>query len=151
MASIDTQVPPAQRRGSSDVAPGAVVRTLLGVASVGVTAWLVATWVRYGLIERDDLGLICDVTPAPWWCDVRMLVIQAFMHDAFGIASVMCAVLALWRRSRPLAHLAVASGVVGIVLYNFTWAGLGVIGGAMLLARLHRPRQQHGKAEQHAR
>jgi glycerol uptake facilitator-like aquaporin len=128
-----------------------LVSTLLGLAVVGVGAWLMATWIRYGLIERDDLGPICEAVSPPWWCDARMLVIQAFLHDVFGLASVASAILALWRRSRALAYLAVASGVVGMVLYNFTWAGAGVIGGAMILARHARPRQQHGEADQHAR
>jgi glycerol uptake facilitator-like aquaporin len=128
-----------------------LVSTLSGLAVVGGGAWLAATWVRYGLIERHDLGSICDAVSAPWWCDARRLVIQAFLHDVFGLASIAVAVLALWRRSRPLAYLAVASGVVGMVLYNFTWAGAGVIGGAMILARHARPRQQDGEAEQHAR
>lgn len=125
--------------------------TLLGLTVVGGGAWVAATWVRYGLIERDDLGPICDAVSSPWWCDARMLLIQAFVHDVFGLASVAGVILALWRRSRALAYLAVAIGVVGMVLYNFTWAGAGVIGGAMVLARHTRPRQQHGETEQHAR
>jgi glycerol uptake facilitator-like aquaporin len=127
------------------------MRTLLGLGSVGAVAWLAAAAVRYGLVEREDLGAVCDAAMAPWWCQVRMLVIRAFVHDVFGLASLACAAAALWRRSRRLACAAVAIGVVGMVLYNFTWAGAGVIGGAMVLARLGGPREQHGKAEHHAR
>ncbi|MCE3284805.1 MAG: hypothetical protein K0R70_1061 [Steroidobacteraceae bacterium] len=132
-------------------APRSLVRTILALALVGAAAWLAANAVRYGLVERDDLGPVCDAATAPWWCHVRMLVIRAFVHDVFGLASLACAAAASWRRSRWLAHAAVAVGVVGMVLYNFTWAGAGVIGGAMVLARLGGPWQQHGEPEHHAR
>ena len=131
--------------------PRALSRTLLGLTVVATCAWLAAREVRYGLVERGDLGPICDAAGPPWWCTVRVVVIQAFLHDAFGLASVACAALALWRRSRLLAYAAVASGVVGMVLYNFTWAGLGVVAGAMILARHQDPRHQDGEPEQHAR
>ena len=131
--------------------PRSLARTLVGLTGVGACAWFAASQIRYGLVERGDLGPICDAVGAPWWCTVRVIVIQAFLHDAFGLASVACAALALWRRSRLVAYVAVASGVVGMVLYNFTWAGAGVIAGAMILARHPDPRQQHGEPEQHAR
>ena len=133
------------------VTPRSLMRTILGLALVGGAAWLVATAVRYGLVEREDLGAVCDAATEPWWCHARMFVIRAFLHDVFGLASVACAAAALWRRSRRLAYAAVAVGVVGMVLYNFTWAGAGVIGGAMVLARLGGPWEQHGKPEHHAR
>ena len=131
--------------------PRSLSRTLAGLVVVGTCAWLAATKLRYGLVERGDLGPICDAGGAPWWCTVRALVIRAFLHDAFGLASPPCAALPLWRRSRALAYVAVACGVVGMVLYNFTWAGAGVIAGAMLLSRHQDPRDQDGKPEQHAR
>jgi hypothetical protein len=133
------------------LAPRLLTRMILGLTLVGVAAWLAATAVRYGLVERDDLGVVCDAATAHWWCHARMLVIRAFVHDVFGLASLACAAAALWRRSRRLAYAAVAVGVVGMVLYNFTWAGAGVIGGAMVLARLRGPGEQHGKPEHHAR
>ena len=78
------------------------MRTILGLALVGGSAWLAATAVRYGLVEREDLGAVCDAATAPWWCHARMLVIRAFLHDVFGLVSVACAAAALWRRSRRL-------------------------------------------------
>lgn len=114
----------------------AFARTIGSLALTGLLAYGIASIVRYGLIEREDLGPVCDAASAPWWCDARMLVIRAFLNDVFGWASVVCAAFALWRRSRGLAHLAVAVGTAGMVLYNFTWAGVGGIAGAMVLARL---------------
>ena len=124
------------------------------IVKIGVTvlaAFAVAAAARYGLVERDDLGPACDVLSAPWWCELRMLVIRAFVNDVFGRASVALAALALWRRSAVAAHLAVAVGTCGMVLYSFTWSGVGVLGGAMVLARLQGQWAQDREAEQGAR
>jgi len=115
------------------------------IATIAVTvvvAYVVAATVRYGLVEREDLGLLCDSPAAPWWCSVRLLVIQAFLHDVFGLSSVALAAGAAWRRSGAVAVLAVAVGTIGMVLYGFTWSGIGVLGGALVLARLQGQWQQ---------
>lgn len=119
-------------------ASGVVAR----VAATMAVAYASAAAVRYGLVERDELGLLCDSAAAPWWCGLRLLVIQAFVHGVFGLASVALAALAVWRRSAVAATLAVAVGTFGMVLYGFTWSGVGVLGGALALARLQDGRQQ---------
>ena len=83
-------------------------RVIATVALAGIVAYIVAATVRYGLIEREDLGLLCDTPAAPWWCSVRLLIIRAFLHDVFGLTSVALAVIAAWRRSGTFA---VAAGL----------------------------------------
>ena len=117
-------------------------RAILRIATTGVLAYAVAATVRYGVIEREDLGLLCQSATPPWWCALRLLVIQAFIHDVFGLSSVALAALAAWRRSTVAAILAVAIGTVGMVLYGFSWSGAGVLGGALVLARLQGQWQQ---------
>lgn len=124
------------------VAPAA--RTIVWVAATVLVGYAVGAVVRYGLIEREDLGLVCQSQGAPWWCDARLLVIHAFLWQLFGLASVALAAYAAWRRSGPAAVLAVAVGTFGMVLYGFTFAGFGVLGGALVLAHLQGERQQHG-------
>lgn len=119
------------------------------VATV-VVAYAIATAVRFGLVERDDLGSICQSAASPWWCDLRMLVIRGFLNDVFGRASLVLAALAIWRRSALAATLAVAIGTFGMVLYSFTWSGIGMLGGALVLARLQGQWQQHAQSEQRA-
>src|SRR5262245_6071164 len=114
-------------------------------------ACAVAFAVRWGLVERDDLGTVCDAVTAPCWCELRMLVIRTFLNDIPGRASVILAGLAFWRRSPVVAYLALAIGTWGMVLYTFTWSGVGVLGGAMALARLQGQGQENGRAEQEAR
>ena len=117
--------------------------TIVRIAVTGAFAYAVAATVRYGLIEREDLGLVCQSASPPWWCALRLLVIQAFIHDVFGLSSVALAALAAWRRSAVAAILAVAIGTFGMVLYGFTWSGVGVLGGALVLARLQGQWQQN--------
>jgi len=127
------------------------MRAFAQIVATVVVAYAIATAVRYGLVERDDLGSICQSAASPWWCDLRMLVIRGFLNDAFGRASLVLAALAIWRRSVVAATLAVAIGTFGMVLYSFTWSGIGVLGGALVLARLQGQWQQHAQAEQRAR
>ena len=126
-------------------------RAFVRIAATIVVAYAIATAVRYGLVERDDLGSICQSAASPWWCDLRLLVIRGFLNDVFGRASLVLAALAIWRRSAVAATLAVAIGTFGMVLYSFTWSGIGMLGGAMVLARLQGQWQQHAQSEQRAR
>lgn len=122
--------------------PRQAARAIVTIASTVAVAYATAAAVRYGFIEREDLGLLCQGASPPWWCGMRLLVIQAFLHDVFGLASVALAALAAWRRSTVAATLAVAVGTFGMVLYGFTWSGIGVLGGALVLARLRGQWQQ---------
>ena len=126
-------------------------RAIVGIFLTVLVACALAAAARWGLVERDDVGTVCDAVAAPWWCELRMLVIRAFLNDAFGRASVILAGVALWRRSATAAYLALAIGTWGMVLYTFTWSGVGVLGGALALARLQDDREQDRGAEQEAR
>ena len=143
------QYPPrlATATGSDDVQADTGLlkqagRVVTKIAVTGSSAYIAAAAVRYGLTVRENLGLLCDTQAAPWWCSVRLLIIKAFLHDVFGLTSVALAAIAAWRRSGALAVAAVAVGTVGMVLYGFTWSGVGVLGGALVLARLQGQWQQ---------
>jgi hypothetical protein len=125
-------------------------RTILAIVLVVLLAYGSATAIRYGLIERSDLGPTCDATGAPWWCSVRMMVIRAFLHQVFGVASVACAAAAAWRRSAILAWSAVVVGTWGMVLYDFTLSAAGMLAGALVVARLQGEWREHASPEQHA-
>ena len=129
---------------------GHATRAFVRIVATVIVAYAIATAIRFGLVERDDLGSICQSVASPWWCDLRMLVIRGFLDDVYGRASLVLAALAIWRRSAVAATLAVASGTFGMVLYSFTWSGIGLLGGALVLARLQGQWQQHAQSEQHA-
>jgi hypothetical protein len=114
---------------------GQVALTVLAAAALAFA-------LRIGLVERDDLGSLCPAGQAPWWCGLRLLVVRAFQLNVFGITSIALAVLAAWRRSAVAAYGAVAIGTVGMVLYGFIWSAIGLLGGALVLARLQGQWQQ---------
>ena len=120
---------------------------LAGVAATAVVAWLVAAWLRDGLVARDDLGALCASASAPGWCALRQLVILAFLNHVFSFTSVALVVVAAWRRSRFAAHAAIAAGIAGLVLWDHGWSALGVLGGALLAARLQGERDEQAQAE----
>jgi hypothetical protein len=122
-------------------------RSLRLAAVVMVVAYGAGAALRYGLIEREDLGLLCESAPLPAWCAARLFVIRAFLHDAFAIASLVSLCVAVWRRAVPFALSAIALGTVGMVLYGFTWSGVGVLGGLLVSGRLQADRDQHGERE----
>ena len=126
---------------------GVGMRALRRVIPAALVGYAIGAALRYGLVEREDLGLLCESLSPPAWCALRLLVIRAFLLDVFGWSSVVLAALAWWRRSEPAAWGAVAVGTLGMVLYGFTWSGVGVLGGLLLSARLQADRQQHGETE----
>ncbi len=130
--------------------PAPLARSLLVTCATVALAFGLATAVRHGLIERDDLGPACDVADPAWWCAVRIAFIRAFVHGIYGYASLaLAASAAWWRRSWP-ACAALVVGTFGMVLYDFTWSGAGVVVAVLVLAHLRGQWQPHGEAEQHA-
>ena len=123
-------------------------RALLGLALAVLAAWGTAAGVRYGLIQRDDLGAICEApgSGAPGWCAVRLMFIHGFVYDVYAWASLAFAALAFWRRSPVAAYAGVALGTWGMVLYSFTWSAVGFLAGALAFARVQDERHQHREA-----
>ena len=125
----------------------ATSRVLGRVILVGILAFAFAMLLRHGLVERDDVGAACESAGAPAWCALRILVIRGFLHGIYGLSSLVFAALAAWRGSPRLADLAIAVGTLGMVLYDFTWSGAGVIGGVLVRAGLERERQENAEPE----
>ena len=125
----------------------ATSRVLGRVILIGILAFAFAMLLRHGLVERDDVGAACESAGAPAWCALRMLVIRGFLHGIYGLSSLVLTALAAWRRSSRLANLAIALGTLGMVLYDFTWSGAGVIGGVLVRAGLERKRQENAETE----
>ena len=104
-----------------------------------VLAGLAAAWLRYGLIEQPALAQLCAAAPAPAWCAMRQTLVLGFLHDAYGIAALVVAALALLRRSRALAALAAALGAFALQLYNFEPGALALLLGCLRLVQLTAP------------
>lgn len=121
-----------------------------------VVALLVA-WLRYGVVEPATMAQQCGGAHDPWWCVWRQWLVLGFLYDVYGIAAVLAAALALWRRRIGLAWLAAALGLLALQLYCFESGALAVLAGSLRLLRLqaaslapveqHRPGQQQVQAQ----
>jgi hypothetical protein len=101
-----------------------------------VLAGLGAAWLRYGLIEPPAMAQTCTAAQAPAWCALRQALVLGFLHEVYGIAAILAAVLALLRRSRGLAWLAAALGAFALQFYNYEPGALALLAGCLRLVHL---------------
>lgn len=95
-----------------------------------------AAWLRYGLIEQPALADLCSTANVPAWCPLRQALVLGFLHEAYGVAALAIAALALWRRSIALAAFAATLGGFALVLYNFEPGAVALLLGCLRLVRL---------------
>jgi hypothetical protein len=116
-------------------APFTSARPLGGIA-LAVAAALFGLGVRYGFIEPEQMGAACEQA-GPWWCVLRRVLMFAVGWNAIGLAALACALLSFLpdpRRHATAAHVALALGGAGLVLYNATTASAAVVLALVALA-----------------
>ncbi|NID17445.1 hypothetical protein [Luteibacter yeojuensis] len=118
-----------------------VVRTALPWAVIVAVA-AVAALTRYAFIEPPPMAHACEAQGGPWWCGVREAVVQGFLHNAYGYAAVLAALLAVFWRHTFAAALAVCLGAIALQLYCYEGGALAVLIGTLRLVRV----QYGGKA-----
>ncbi|MBU6248857.1 MAG: hypothetical protein KGN77_13985 [Xanthomonadaceae bacterium] len=128
-------------------------RQVLAWTSV-LAAGAAAAAVRYGFIEPPALGERCaaGATYLPDWCAWRELVVQGFLHDAYGVAALVATALAMLRPRRWTATLAAGLGLAATVLYCYETGALALLAGSLLLVREDdpartRPPRRHGEQD----
>lgn len=118
---------------------------------------LLVAWLRYGVVEPGSMAQQCGAGAGPWWCSWRHALVLGFLYDVYGIAALLAAAVALWRKHLWLAWLGAALGIVALQLYCFESGALALLIGCLRLLRLqatgpapveqHRQRQQQVHAE----
>jgi hypothetical protein len=106
------------------------------VITVGFLALGYAIYLRYLVLEQNQIGLACDAGLRTWVCLSRTAVMASFEHGVFGWVSLTAAVLAVIRPSVPLFTIGLAASAFGIVLHN---AGLSGFAAALLILCFARP------------
>lgn len=118
------------------------VQPLPGLVLAGVFAAM--GWVcRTQLIEPEAVALRCTTDGAPWWCAVRMAIIQASWWGGVGVVALGLAVVAgglLWRSRRPAIPAMAALGVggFGAALYHPTLSCLALVLAMLILIQDRR-------------
>ncbi|HUH31324.1 MAG TPA: hypothetical protein VLZ55_08170 [Rhodanobacter sp.] len=98
-----------------------------------------AAWLRYGLIESSTLGQLCSEAGSPWWCSWRQALVLGFLHNVYGSAALVAALLAMVSRRGAVAWLASALGLFALVLYCFQSGAIALLIGSLRLLRAQVP------------
>jgi hypothetical protein len=109
------------------------------VIVVGAAALGLALYMRYGLIEPSSVGLACDGGGLATVCTVRRVFVGIFVHNGFSIAALIATALALLRPNIVMVAVALAAGLLGVVLYNTGLAALALSLLPLVLARAAPP------------
>jgi hypothetical protein len=106
----------------------------LAVVALVIVATLL---VRYRLIEPMNIASLCERDDAPGWCWLRKAFVFLFAQKPYpaAAAAIVFGVWSTIARSRTLAFAALSFGFVGMLLYRFDAAVLGVLLAALVIAR----------------
>lgn len=127
-----------------------------------LTPWLLiaaagglAATVRFLFIEPAAIGETCEAHAALWWCSLRLVLVQGFLHHVYGCAAVAVAIASLVARRPWLAVLAAALGVFAMVLYDVELGAFALLVGVLREARLRTggspfDKNDHGQQHVHA-
>jgi hypothetical protein len=102
---------------------------------LAATALGLAAALRYLLIEQPEYGWACQSLSPPWWCPLRLAVIEAVRFGLVGFVALAAGLMALWRESHSAALFAVAAGAAGLILYVPEPAAGGALLGALAIVR----------------
>jgi hypothetical protein len=119
--------PPGRRRffRAAWLTPLIVGAVALGIGLAG----------RYLWIEPREMGLACSDLPPPWWCASREAAVHIHEWNGWGLASLLAGIIALIFRVYWLALVALAVGLMGLVLYNAGLAAVGLLAALILIVR----------------
>jgi len=90
---------------------------------------------RYRLVEPLPVATLCEREDGPAWCWLRKALVFLFAQNLAGMAAIVLGVWCTITRSRTLAFAALCFGAVGLVLYRFDSAVIGVLLAGLMLAR----------------
>lgn len=107
---------------------------VLKLALSGLAILGAALWLRYGLVELEELSLRCAQTGGAD-CLVRDAAIALFNQQRLGYFGLAAAVLSLIPRLRPLAWLGWGAGIAGLVLYCWDLSAPAVVLSLLVLTR----------------
>ena len=114
--------------------PSARATNLLLIIGFGAVGY--ALYVRYMGIEQSQVGLACNAGLDTWMCTQRRVFAALFDRSLIGAAAVVLAAIHLLRPTLIIFALALATALMGLVLYNTVLSSLAV--GLLLLSFARR-------------
>jgi hypothetical protein len=104
---------------------------------VGVVALVMAGTLlaKYRLVEPLPVATLCERDDAPSYCLIRHAFVFLFAQNVAGMAAIVFGVWCTITRSRLFAFAALSFGAIGLLLYRFDSAVIGVLLALLVLAR----------------
>jgi hypothetical protein len=116
------------------------LRGAAGWVALLAAAFALAAWLRYGVIQPQQIGIACAQADAPGWCQARQWLISAQHYRIWGWVGLGCAIAGLfWGGKLAGGRLFVALGLcfaaLALVLYNATLGAPAMVIGLLALLR----------------
>lgn len=99
-------------------------------------SFALAAWLRYGVIQPQQIGLACGQAEAPGWCTPRQWLIAAQHYRVWGWVGLAAAAVGLVLRFRAATAFGIVCAALALVLYNATLGAPAMV--IALLALLRR-------------
>ena len=117
------------------------IRRALSWAAVLAFGFALGCWLRYGVIQPEDMGIACGQADAPGWCTPRQWLILCQHYRVWGWVAVAAGAAGLFLTLPPaLARAIIAVACVfsglALILYNATLGAPALV--LTLLALLRR-------------
>ena len=124
-----------------DVPRNWTIRRALSWGAVPAFGFALAFWLRYGVIQPEEIGILCGQADAPGWCAPRQWLILGQYYEIWGWVALVSAALGLFAPlPAPLLRIVLAAALVfsalAVILYNTTLGALALV--LTLLALLRR-------------
>ena len=114
------------------------LRRLVHDIAPALVAGAFALALRHLVVEPAAIAHLCD--PQPWqgWCRLRSALLQLFVQQRIGWFALAVAVLAFATAKALPARIALAAGLVGLILYSYEPSAVAVLLAALALVRSRR-------------
>ncbi|HET6161421.1 MAG TPA: hypothetical protein VFE34_23970 [Dongiaceae bacterium] len=124
-----------------DVASHWTIRRALAWAAIPAFGFALALWLRYGVIQPEDIGILCGQTDAPTWCTPRQWLLVMQTYFVWGWIALASGAIALVIPLPPpvlrtVLAIAALFSALALILYNSTLGAVGLV--LTLLALLRR-------------
>ena len=115
-------------------------RRALGWAIVPLVGFVLAFWLRYGVIQPEAISLLCAEADAPGWCRPREWLILGQYYEVWGwVALASAAVALIVTLPRPALRIVLALALLfsalALVLYNTTLGAIALVLALLALLR----------------
>ena len=126
---------------AADIARPWTIQRALGWAVLLAIGFALASWLRYWVIQPEEIGIACGQVDAPSWCRPRQWLILGQHYRVWGWVALVSGAIGLFVTLPPAltrAAIAIAAlfSALALILYNATLGAPALV--LTLLALLRR-------------